>query len=48
MSTPDNSLPTEAELRGASLIFHEIQSQEIKEELKHGAKCVKFVVVRTQ
>ncbi len=47
MSVPNSSL-TEAELKGANIIFHEIRTEELSEELAHGAKFVKFVVVRTR
>jgi hypothetical protein len=48
MPTPDNSLPTDVELREANFIFHEMNPEELREELEHGAKYVKFVVVRAQ
>ena len=47
MSVPNLSL-TEAELRDANLIFHEMKPEEIREELEHGGKYVKLAVVRVQ
>lgn len=48
MSIPENPSITEDELKKADVIFHEISSEEIQGELAHGAKYVKFAVVRVQ
>jgi hypothetical protein len=48
MSTPENSSITEAELREADIIFHEIRPEELVQELEHGAKFVKFAVIRAR
>lgn len=47
MSVQNSSL-TEDELTGANIIFHEIRPEELGEELGHGAKFVKFALVRAQ
>ncbi len=48
MSTPENSSITEAELREADIIFHEIRPEELVQELEHGAKFVKFAFIRAR